>query len=582
MKKYVRMITMLLSAILVLGMAACGQPQNSDTPSSSNVDTEVTAPNTSIGNSTADQIQQLVSKVVEAGFVKYQDFNTDAIDTSRKSTFNSDERLDKITLYSSNITNLLPFHKTNAVIVRNTIYEALFDNYGYNGGMVPVIAKDYENGDNETTVTIYDYVYDTDGNNITASDVKFSYEQYLNSGYAEYTAYLDSIEVVDQYTVKFIWANDGLNVNGVFESLMSRACIFSEKAWNEHDFNGDPVVTGPYTIGDYVSGAYYEFVANENYWQADELCAPSRKRNVDVIHYDVITDDSMKLAAFTSGQVAFISGGEDLLADFMPGGSLADVPEYSRIYQEGASFCMLLPNCSETSPMSDINLRLAVYYALDGAMLAEGLSYMTHTQCFGMEPPLSLDYIAEWDSMENYQSVYSLELAKQYLEKSSYNNENLKILVKNHLEKVTVCEVVQQLLQTELGLNVELVTTAGSTFTDDVAAGDWDIVYDNDNAPDYISYSLNSRFLASNFANNKTMNFIDDPVLQEKLTVISNKSTCNEETLTDLHNYMLENAYGYGICCTNTYYILADVFASMALTNATNNFYIGACEYYLE
>ena len=566
-------VAMAILMCIALPMVFAGGSAEKDT--AEKVDTQI---------SVEEAISTAIMRCEEAGFKRYSDFNIENIDLSRPSTYSTGQRLPQLTIYSTSLSNLLPFDKANSgLTMRLYCYEPLFADYGYNGdgNLVPVVGKEYVNGDNETTITIYDYVYDTEGNHITASDVVFSVNTYIASGYAEFTAYFDKIEVVDDYTVRITWKNDGLNVLGVLESILSRSTIFSEKAWNEHDFTSDPVTTGPYKMGDYVIGAYYEFDANDSYWQKPELTAPSQKRNVQKIRLNVITDDSMKLAAFTSGQVAYITGGEDLLGSFMPGGNLANDPKYTKVYQEGASFCMLLPNL-DSPVMKDKNLRLAIFYALDGADLANGLSYMTHTQCYGLEPPLSLDYDSDWDSMKNYQSEYNLELAKEYLSKSSYKGEPIKILVKNHLEKVTVCEVVQQILSASLGLNIEITTTASSTFKSDVAAGNWDIVYDNDNAPNYVSYTLNTRFLASNYKNNKTMNFIDDPVLQQKLEIIGNRTTSSKEALTDLHNYMIENAYGYGICCTTTYFIFDRTFAAVCRTQNTNNFYYGACEYYLD
>ena len=59
-------------------------------------------------------------------------------------------------------------------MINRTLYEYLIDRNEFGGEMVGCMMKSYEKvGENTYNLTIYDYIYDTAGNHITASDVAF-------------------------------------------------------------------------------------------------------------------------------------------------------------------------------------------------------------------------------------------------------------------------------------------------------------------------------------------------------------------------------------------------------------------------
>ena len=139
-----------------------------------------------------------------------EDNGAPQIDTSRKSTANSDERYDKISIgLVSDPKDLAPENTggdNSLLYVNYNFYETLFD-YRDND-YVPILAKGYtEVDDLHWQVELYDYIKDTDGNNITAQDVVFSINTLVDAGKALKYDKFESVKAIDDYTVEFTWTS---------------------------------------------------------------------------------------------------------------------------------------------------------------------------------------------------------------------------------------------------------------------------------------------------------------------------------------------------------------------------------------
>ena len=72
---------------------------------------------------------------------------------------------------------------TGRISVIESIYQRMAITDGFGGELIGVLMKDYTQIDDVTyQIEIYDYIYDTDGNHMTASDVVFSYETAIELG----------------------------------------------------------------------------------------------------------------------------------------------------------------------------------------------------------------------------------------------------------------------------------------------------------------------------------------------------------------------------------------------------------------
>ena len=164
----------------------------------------------------------------------------------------------------------------------------------------PVLATGYTVADDgmSYTFTLRDDAYFTNGEQMTASDVKFSIERAVAS------AYLNS----NVSTVEAVEADDAANTvvvslseptPGLIEGL-SHVLIVNQKYVEEHqDENGmlgfNACGTGPYMLKEYTQDVSVIMEANPDYREG----APA----VDTLTFQLIVDENTALTAFEAGEL---------------------------------------------------------------------------------------------------------------------------------------------------------------------------------------------------------------------------------------------------------------------------------------
>ena len=110
---------------------------------------------------------------------------------------------------------------------------------------------------------------------ITAEDVKYSFELLTSSSahpqYRIYWADIESIQILDTYTIKFSFKRK----NPELHMMIGDLPIFSRKWLSVEEFPKDvkkrPIASGPYLIKDYSIGKYITYIRNKNYWNSSNL-----------------------------------------------------------------------------------------------------------------------------------------------------------------------------------------------------------------------------------------------------------------------------------------------------------------------
>ena len=423
-------------------------------------------------------------------------------------------------------------------------YEYLFDMV--DNDYVPVLAKGYTVIDDlHYQVQIYDYIYDSAGNHITADDVVFDTNWLIESGFAFKYDIFKEIKKIDDYTVEYTWTRPATRV-GDLEFPWCRTVIFSQKAFESGNFATAPIATGPYVVKEYVSGSKVVLEANDKYWQTDKsLVNPNHTANVQEVEYDVIAEPAQHVIALESGAIDFSElVPVENLAEFKPGGQYAD--KYIVEQGFGSMVVIMTPNNSEGHPTADINFRMAAFYAIDNEAVATATNGVTvASKAFGT--PHFSDYVKAWDDTPNYINTYDPELAKQYLAKTNYAGEEVKLVVLGVEPFKTEATVIQSFL-VNVGINAKLtVAEAGPTFpalfTDPTAfdllvapigggsqIGEWNRVMNN-----------------TEFGNGMACGFVKDDTLQQLFETASNVETHTPENMTACHDYLLEKGYEYAI-----------------------------------
>jgi len=255
------------------------------------------------------------------------------------------------------------------------------------------------------------------GRNLTAEDVKYSYDRltglgsgftadtlvYIDSDWASKLSMLDSVEVTDTYTVVF-------HLNTASETKLSdfmvAAVDITGPEWDsltdeqKNDWHY-ACGTGPYILTDFVADNHYTFTRNENYYDYDERYPENKLPYLDEIILQKYGDTTSAISGFIAGDLDYINVDASLsdseknqIQDNVKGVTV-------QTFASGAEAMNLKIN---SAPFDDINVRKAMQLAIN---LEE-----VNSDYYGYD---ELDYAGVWSpSRSDYQCEWSDELLSEY------------------------------------------------------------------------------------------------------------------------------------------------------------------------
>ena len=470
---------------------------------------------------------------------------------------------EEIVVATRTATALTPWGTNNGTPGNYEVYEMLYE-CDSKGNMYPLLADARVEGNilpgcnnvpgsGVYTVKIYDYIKDHKGNAITAEDIAFCYNYQRENAETKGWNDLQKVEALDATTVQFTFAKDQTNV-GQLLNILCRQFIVDEQEFkaDQGGFTTTMCGTGPYKFVKYESGSALYLERNEDYWQTNaELRRPEQQANLKKITYKFIDETSQQVIALKTGTVDLVSGMADLDAAkaFADGGEFAD--KFS-VYQYQQKFVNYLnPNCSEQSIMSDINMRLAVFNAIDRQGLVTALGenfsplYAYANNYYG-------DY--EWvdfEGMDNYNTRKSVDPAvvKSYLDKAGYKGEKI-VLIAQDSDPATI---IAGMLQAQ-NINCEakiLDRTSMQQTQGDPAAWDLEMgMMAGDANVTVWQHGLDWG------KTNMTSNFIADKEWKGLLDKCQTQEGHNAENMKAWWEYAVENAYTMGLYAAKTNVII--------------------------
>lgn len=287
--------------------------------------------------------------------------STDAGDADAKKTLTMAVGAELNTLYPLNMDQ-------QNYVATKLCYEGLVN---YNDGSIePCLAKSWEFSDGGKALTFYlqEGISYHDGTPFNAEAVKTVFDFGAlnpNFGGIAAVANLQSIEVVDEYTVTFHYP-------APYFAYLSDFCypevmiLVSPKAIEEGNFQSMKGVigTGPYIHAEISDGNYVRFVRNEDYW--------GEKPWYDEVIIKYIPEASARLQALRNKEVDLLYGSALLSWDdydqavMIPGvaGAVSGTDSATR---------NLILNASGL--LADPDVREAVACAIDKQALCDGLTY---------------------------------------------------------------------------------------------------------------------------------------------------------------------------------------------------------------
>lgn len=275
--------------------------------------------------------------------------------------------------------------------------------------LVPELAHAWEEVD-ETTFVFYlrEGVKFHNGREMTAEDVKYSFERILNPETASiaYSYFQDvtSVEVVDDYTVVFRLSQPNAafmtNLSTVWASIVPREVV------EEHgDLMRVPVGTGPFMLAEWVPDNYTLLVRNPDYFVPGEPAA-------DALRFLIMKEESARIAALRTGRVhiASISADSAPLLERQPGVDIIAYPSLDYTYW---AF-----NVTE-APFDDARVRLAMSYAIDRQIVADFV-YAGQAEVTGPVAPGQVRWALPLDEFPSY--TRDVAKARQLLAEAGYPN----------------------------------------------------------------------------------------------------------------------------------------------------------------
>ncbi len=422
-----RFLSLIMAMVLVLGLSACGTGDAVDG------DTSTPAGSVSDDNSNNSTEQEDVTLRLGAvnDFKKYQE---------------------ALTLISDPLVGL------------DDTYSA-----------TPWLIKDWTVNNDATEYTLYlqEDVTFSDGTPFNAEVCKYDLEILGALYYCSYVYSLDSIEVVDDYTLTVRFTTTTLS----FVEQIFKICALPIDSVDENGNIVSFIGTGPYILSDYEENVEATLVRNEDYWYME------RMPEVTEVKWFVIGDADACVMALESGQVDIIGYTES--SRNLPYSSIAsfegrdgyqltkeDAGAYTAVFSIGMNWTQ--------GPLSDHALRQAMEYAVDREDLAETVFFGAALPSGYMMNPAFTDGS---DLVEAF--TYDVEKAKEILQEAGYVLED-DVLKKDgapiELEYVTTTTTEDKDLAVfiksdlqKIGITVNITALDSAQAAERMKSGDYDL-----------------------------------------------------------------------------------------------------------
>jgi peptide/nickel transport system substrate-binding protein len=345
------------------------------------------------------------------------------------------------------------------IAVNNNCYENLvwFNPPGSEEMVRPGLATSWEKNEDATEWTFYlrDGVTFQDGLPFDAEAVKATFDYMLDRNFETGATWnwmgLESVEVIDDYTVKFNcefpMAIDLIATMSYAAGIMSPAILDQPKEWFDA---GNCVGTGPYMIESYERGQRLVMTRFDDYWGGWE------DNQFDKIVMEIVEDPAMHLQMLEAGDADMMS---NFPADHV---ERFDAMEHMTVgtgpsYQHTQFFFN-----TEVPPLDDILVRQALSYSFPYHELEERTNGL-YPQMRGAVPA------ALWGYCEDcFQYEYDLDKARDLLEQAGYPDGGFELTMSymaDYAPETIPMELWPFHLE-ELGITLNL---EGMTFPEQIA-----------------------------------------------------------------------------------------------------------------
>lgn len=438
---------------------------------------------------------------------------------------------------------------TNVLKMLNNIVYMQLASYNEEGSFDSNLYTSFEEvGDMHYVVELYDNIYDSEGNHITAADVAYCYYTAKASGTGQTYTYYDNPQATGEYTFEFDMVTDAVFA---LEQVMTGVNIVSQTAYeaDSTEMSMGPVTCAPYVVREFVPGSYIIMEKNENFWCEDpSILTRDKQANVDVIEVKFITETAQLSMALEQNTIdAAIDLNATVAAEF-------DTSSIFTVeYKPSNLFYNLYFDVREGHLFENETLRKAVLYAIDQESVMYGALQGAGWVNKAIASVYSADYDPAWDEADYYDQ--DLEKAAQLLAEAGYNGETVRIMCQYETCK-PAAEVVQANLA-QIGVNASILVADTALFSSyqDCISDVWDINIMFYAAGAVGAASLNAQFNAAVRDNGMTFSGIKDEEFQTLIEAAISQKTYSKESYGAVQDYIKEKAYAYGLYTGQVAYV---------------------------
>ncbi len=413
MKKYHKLLALLLALAMVAALAGCGSSGTSSGSSGDTATSSSTEGDTS--DDAANETQPDSGEPVYGGNLNcYYNSDIDAY---------FDPAIGDTVCWNLFLEGLWSYDETSGFAMNSdnlptsALKGQLADSWVVDEEAATLTVTLKDNVYFQTLDEEYDYY---GGRQLVASDVKWTYDRLcgLGSGYdtpmetesnwAGLLSMLVSVEAPDDLTVVFyLTSGDEVTV----ENFMTQFVKIGGPEWDtltdeqKSDWHY-ACGTGPYLISAFEAGQRVVLTKNENYYDYDERYPENKLPYLDTITFQYIADSTNIVTQFTSGNLDWFGYRANLINDSEAAQIAASGVSYYTLDMDVAQPEYLALKCN-TEPFNDIRVRQALQLAIN---LEE-----IHSAYLGLDGDVQLSALwnpntTEWSTVDSW----SDELIAEY------------------------------------------------------------------------------------------------------------------------------------------------------------------------
>ena len=351
-------------------------------------------------------------------------------------------------------------HATNdqpSARIITQIYDRLVD-IDNNMNIIPGLAESWEQPDSFTSIFHLRHgIKFHNGEELKASDVKFSLERELNTAQVSHIVEgMDKVEVLDDYTVKVTTIEPAGAM--LYNLAHPASSILNEKAVTKsgENYGQEPVGTGPYKFVSWAAGDKITLEANADYFNG----VPAIKNLV----FRNIAEGTNRVIGLETGEV-------NIAYDIEPIDSerVSTHKELKFDEQEAPSLDYIGFNMKK-KPFDNKKVRQAIATAVNVDDLIEAVLLGAGTKANSPIGPKVFGYNPNAKSYK-----FNVEKAKQLLTEAGYPNGFKTVIWTNDNPiRMQVCQIVQAQLK-EIGIDMTIEPMEWGAYLESTARGDHDM-----------------------------------------------------------------------------------------------------------